>query len=115
MTSNAVRSLLNPMKNLIKINPTSFILGAVLGGLTIFTTAAESPNPTVWSYKVEYDALIFDSPGHYSQFLNKVATNGWEIVSTQFVPPTGVKDTSGAPFGDESKAHVYVVLRHPKN
>src|SRR5262249_40207758 len=62
-------------ENLIKINPTSFILGAVLGGLVIFTTAADSPNPTAWSYHVEYDALILNSPAHYSQYLNKVATN----------------------------------------
>ena len=94
------------MKNLIKINPTSFILGAVLGGLAIFTIAADSQRPTVWDYKVTYDSLKYCTSGDYQQVLNKVATNGWEVVSGQLIPASDPTDLTGA--------HVYVVLRHPK-
>ena len=94
------------MKNLIKINPTSFILGAVLGGLAIFTIAADSQHPTAWSYKVAYDSLEYYSPGCYEQVLTKVATNGWEVVSGQLIPPSDPTALTGA--------HVYVILRHPK-
>ena len=94
------------MKNLIKINPVSFILGAILGGLAIFTIAADSQRSSVWDYKVAYDSLQYNSYGYYEQVLNKVATNGWEVVSAQLIPPSDPAALTGA--------HVYVVLRHSK-
>ena len=94
-----------PMKNLIKLNPASFILGAILGGVAIFTVAADKAQTTEWSYRAAYDGLEYDSPGYYEQYLNKVATNGWEVVSGQLFHPT-----DGTLVG----AHVYVILRHSK-
>lgn len=97
------------MKTPIQINPMSFILGVIVGGLAIFTVGADfsgDKSQTVgWSYRVAYDGLQYDSPGYYEQYLNKVATNGWEVVSGQLFHSAD---------GTLEGAHVYVVLRHLK-
>jgi hypothetical protein len=94
------------MKKLIKINPASFILGAVLGGLGIFTIAADSQHPITWEYKVVGDDLQYNVPWAYSAYINQTATNGWEVVSSQLFPPADPNALKGA--------RAFVVLRHPK-
>jgi len=94
------------MKNLIKINPTGFILGAVLGGVAIFTIAADNQHPIIWEYKVVADDLQYNVPWAYSALINQTATNGWEVVSSQLFPPADPNALKGA--------RAYVVLRHAK-
>jgi hypothetical protein len=94
------------MKNFIKINSTSFILGAVLGGLAIFTVAADSHHANTWEYKVVADDLPYNVPWAYSALINQAATNGWEVVSSQLFPPTDPSGLKGA--------RAFVVLKHPK-
>ena len=91
------------MKNLIKINPTSFILGAILGGVAIFTIAADSQRPTAWDYKVVYDGLKYNNYAVYTDLLNQTATNGWEVVSAQLIPRP-----------DFPGPEAWIVLKHPK-
>jgi len=94
------------MKNLIKINPTSFILGAVFGGLAIFTVAAGNQHPTDYRYRVvEQDAKYFTSTCGTEE-IAKAATNGWEFVSAQIIPnpPGGVMDG----------ARVMIIQKQPK-
>jgi hypothetical protein len=93
------------MKNLIQINLTSFILGAVFGGLAVFTVAV-GHRPTHWRYRVvEQDAKYF----HHecgTEEIAKAATNGWEFVSAQIIPnpPGGVMDG----------ARVMIIQKQPK-
>ena len=94
------------MKNLIKINPTSFILGAVAGGLALFTIAADSQRPSNWEYKVVAGDLQYNTPWAYSAFINQAASNGWDVVGSQLFRPADPSDLNGA--------HAFVVLRHPK-
>ena len=99
-----------PMKNLIKINPTSFILGAILGGVAIFTIAADSKRPTAWDYRVVEQDVGCVAVAHYTPALAnlaKSATNGWEFVSVQIVPD-GPKDSPCVP------GQVFMVQRRPK-
>jgi hypothetical protein len=77
------------MKNL-----TSFVLGAVVGGASIFTIAADSHHSTDWRYRVvEQDAKYFAN-NCGTEEIAKTATNGWEFVSVQIIPnpPGGVMD-----------------------
>lgn len=93
------------MKKLMKINPASFICGAVLSGLAIFTIAADSRRPTNWEYKAEYEQV----KGYQcTTTLNEAATNGWELVTSQIIP----KSRGEALSLDD--VVVYVVLRHKK-
>lgn len=94
------------MKNLIKINPTSFILGAVFGGLVIFTVAADNHHHTDWRYRVvEQDAKYFTHDCGTEE-IARAATNGWEFVSAQIIPnpPGGVMDG----------ARVMIIQKQPK-
>jgi hypothetical protein len=86
------------MKNLIKINPTSFILGAVLGGLAIFTIAADSQHPTVWNYRVIEQGILFPSDKDDTEALARYtsATNGWEFVSAQILADPITAQSTGA-------------------
>jgi hypothetical protein len=83
-----------------------FILGTLFGGVIIFTIGADSQHPTAWDYKVVYDSMQYTAPGFCEDVIKKVATNGWEVVSAQVIPPTDPTALVGA--------HVYVVLKHPK-
>ena len=97
------------MKNLIKINPTSFILGAVLGGLAVFTIAADSQHPPVWNYMVVEKTTSMKPPFlDYAGALNQAAVEnkGWDIVGSQFIPD----DTRDAFKNDTIK----IVLRQAK-
>ncbi len=92
------------MKNLIKVNPKSFILGAVLGALVIFTIAAESQRSTVWNYRVVEQKV----PAYlYEKTITDTATNGWELVSSQIV----LKERENPSLSDSV---VYMVLKQPK-
>lgn len=96
------------MKNLIKINPASFIFGAILGGITVFTIAADSQHPAVWNYRVVEKTTSFKPPFlDYAGALNQaVAENrGWDIVGSQFMPD----NTHGA-FPENT---IKIVLRQP--
>lgn len=84
---NGVHSL--TMKKQIKINPASFILGALIGGFAIFTIAADSQHSAAWEYRVVEEDVVCVAPAHYNLALAKLAsteTNGWESVSAQIVP-----------------------------
>jgi hypothetical protein len=85
------------MKNLIKINSTSFILGAVLGGLAIFTIAAESQHPTVWDYRVIEQGIMFPSDKDDTEALARYTktTNGWEFVSVQMLADPILAQSAG--------------------
>src|ERR1017187_3964548 len=87
------------MKNLIKINPTSFILGAILGGLAIFTIAADNQHSTVWTYRVLERPGLFPSDADYTGNLTRYATstNGWEFVSAQILADPITAKEDGAP------------------
>ena len=86
---------------------TAFILGSVIGSLAIFAIGADSKHPEAWDYKVIIGDLKYDQQDYYTDALKQVATNGWEIVSTQAVPKTpGIISTEGA--------GLYIVLRHAK-
>ena len=90
------------MNNLIKVNPKSFILGTVFGGLAILTIAAK--RPAVWSYKVVEEKM----PAYlYEKTVNNAATNGWELVSSQIV----LKEPGNPNLSDSV---VYMVLKQPK-
>jgi hypothetical protein len=94
------------MKN--PINPLSFILGAAIGGLAVFTIAAEKQRPATWDYKVVRDDLKYNVPDFYSELVNQNATNGWEVVSSQLFP--------NRPEGNAlDGARVYIVLKHSKH
>ena len=89
------------MKNL-----TSFVLGAVVGGIAIFTIASDSHHSTDWRYRVvEQDAKYFTSTCGTEE-IAKAATNGWEFVSAQIIPnpPGGVMDG----------ARVMIIQKQPK-
>jgi hypothetical protein len=77
------------MKNLIKINPASFILGAVFGGVAIFTMAASGQHTAGWRYRVVEQDAKYSESGSYTEAIAKSATNGWEFVSAQFMPKPG--------------------------
>ena len=88
-------------------NSTSFILGAVAGGLTIFTIAADSHRPTTdWRYRVVEQSAKYSTFGDFTEAIAKSATNGWEFVSAQFIPnpPGGVFDG----------ARVMIIQKQPK-
>jgi hypothetical protein len=92
------------MKNLIKITPMSFILGAVFGGLVIFTIAAQSQRPNVWNYRVVEQKV----PAYlYEKTVNDAATNGWELVSSQII----LKQPENASLSDSV---VYLLLKQPR-
>ena len=93
------------MKNPIKINPLSFILGAAIGGLAVFTIAAGAQRPAAWDYKVVSDRLKYNVPDFYSELVNQNATNGWEPVSSQLIPNRPDANTLDG-------ALVYIVLKH---
>jgi hypothetical protein len=98
------------MKNFIKINPTSFILGAVLGGLIIFTIGADSQHTPAWNYIAIEKKLSVKPPFlDYTGALNQTAAEnkGSEIVSSQFFPGD---DTLGIDRQDTVK----IVLRIKK-
>jgi hypothetical protein len=84
------------MKNLIKINPTSFILGAVFGGVAIFTVAADSHHPTDWRYRVVEQDCRYFTYGDYTEAIAKSATNDWEFVSAQIIPKSSEDVFEGA-------------------
>lgn len=97
------------MKNLIKINPASFILGAIVGGITIFTIAADSQHPAVWNYKVVEKTTSYKPPFlDYAGALNQavVENNGWDIVGSQFIP-----DNTRDAFKENI---IKIVLRQPR-
>jgi hypothetical protein len=79
---------------------------AVLGGLVIFTIAADSQHSITWEYKVVDGDLQYNVPWAYSTLINQTATNGWEVVSSQLFPPADPNALNGA--------HAYVVLRRSK-
>ncbi len=92
------------MKSLIKVNPKSFIFGALFGGLVILTVAAESQRPTIWNYKV----VVQKVPSYlYEKTVNDAATNGWELVSSQIV----LREPETPSLSDSV---VYMVLKQPK-
>ena len=91
------------IKSVNQINSSSFLLGAVLGGLAIFTIAADSQHPPHWQYQAVQGDLQYNVPWAYSALLNQTATNGWELVSAQLFPPADPNDLKGA--------HAYMVLR----
>jgi len=66
-------------------------------------TIATPPAIPSWEYKVITKQVFWLN---YSKDLNEVATNHWEIFSTQLIKP----DNSSAQFWDLS-----VVLRRPKS
>jgi hypothetical protein len=72
------------MKNL-----TSFVLGAVVGGIAIFTIAADSHHSIDWRYRVVEQDAKYATFGDYTEAIAKSATNGWEFVSAQFIPNPG--------------------------
>jgi hypothetical protein len=87
-------------------NSTSFILGVLVGGLAIFTIAADSHHSTDWRYRVvEQDAKYFTQNCGEDE-IAKAATNGWEFVSAQIIPnpPGGVMDG----------ARVMIIQKQPK-
>ena len=87
-------------------NSTSFTLGAIVGGLAIFTIAAASQHQTEWRYRVvEEDAKYFTKDCGTEE-IARAATNGWEFVSAQIIPnpPGGVMDG----------ARVMVIQKQPK-
>ncbi len=93
------------MNNLIKVNPKSFILGAVFGGLAILMIAAESKRPVVWNYRVVQEKV----PAYlYEKTVNDAATNGWELVSSQII----LKETGTPSLSD---GIIYMVLKQPKH
>jgi hypothetical protein len=82
------------MKNFLRINATSFVLGAVFGGAAIFTIAADNRQPAAWRYRVvEQDAKYFTHDCGTEE-IAKATTNGWDFVSAQIIPnpPGGVMD-----------------------
>lgn len=80
-------------------------MGAVLGGVAIFTVAADNHPPTVWEYNATYEQI----PAYlYTKTLNKTTTNGWELVSSQIIPKS-----PGAALSTDDVV-LYMVLRHPK-
>ena len=91
----------------MKKHITGFILGTLFGGVVIFTIGADSQRPVAWDYKVVIETLKYDQQDYYSDVLKKVATNGWEIVSTQVVPKT-------SEIVSTESAGLYIVLRHQK-
>jgi hypothetical protein len=74
------------MKTLIKISPASFILGAVFGGLAIFTMGADTHRPTDWNYRVVEEDIKYFQKDYCADVINKAATNSWEFVSAQIIP-----------------------------
>jgi hypothetical protein len=84
-----------------------FVLGTLFGGVVIFTIGADSQRPVTWDYRVVIEDLKYDQPDYYTAALKQVATNGWEIVSTQVVPKT-------SEFVSTESAGLYIVLRHQK-
>jgi hypothetical protein len=93
------------MKNLINVDPKSLIIGALLGGLAIFTIAADSRRSTAWEYNTVYQQI----PAYlYTKTINETATNGWELVGSQIIPKAAVAALS------TDDVVVYMVLRHPK-
>lgn len=90
----------------------SFIIGALFGGILIFTMAADSRHPAAWDYKVVYEALKYNQYQSYSDALNEAATNGWEVVSSQ-VFPNSFPNSPGEIAGTE-RVGLCIVLRHPK-
>ncbi len=89
------------MKNL-----TSFVLGAIVGGIAIFTIAAESHHPTAWSYRVVEQDAKYATFGDYTEAIAKSATNGWEFVSAQFIP--------NPPGGTFDGARVMIIQKQAK-
>ena len=93
---------------------TSFILGAVVGGLAIFTIAADSHHPTTLEYRAVGEDVAFKSASWYNLALTKLAktsTNGWEFVSVQIVPKlwTG----GGSTPEDWNAGTVFMIQRRP--
>ena len=81
-----------------------FILGALFGGVVIFTIAADSSHPTVWEYKAVNEKV----PSYlYTKTLNDATTNGWELVSSQII----LKEPETPSLSDSV---VFMVLKHPK-
>lgn len=94
------------MKNFIKINPTSFILGAVFGGFAIFTVAADGQHHMDYRYRVVEQGAKYFTSTCGTEEIAKAATNGWEFVSAQIIPnpPGGVFDG----------AKVMIIQKQPK-
>ena len=87
-------------------NITSFILGVAIGGIAIFTIAADSHHSTDWRYRVVEQSAKYSTFGDFTEAITKSATNGWEFVSAQFIPnpPGGVFDG----------ARVMIIQKQPK-
>ena len=93
-TLHRLKCSLRRMKIFLRINAMSFVLGAVFGGVAIFTIAADSHQPPAWRYRVvEQDAKYFTHDCGTEE-IARAATNGWEFVSAQIIPnpPGGVMD-----------------------
>jgi hypothetical protein len=91
----------------MKKHITGFILGTLFGGIVIFTIGASSQQPQPWNYRVVSTELKYNQQDYYADALKQVATNGWEVVSTQVVPKS-------PEIVSTESAGLYIVLRHSK-
>ncbi len=94
------------MKTLFKISPASFILGAIFGGLAIFTVGADSHQSTAWNYRVVEEDTKYFQKDSCADAIASAATNNWDFVSAQIIPnpPGGVFDG----------ARIMIIQRQPK-
>ena len=65
-----------------KFDIKSMVLGALLGGIIMFSVAAATTEKTTWEYKIISCHLVpYDKQNALGPQLDKAAADGWELVA----------------------------------